>query len=1001
MTHEAPSLRPLLFTLLLGTALAAGAYWLLSGPGHDDLTPGSGLTGDETGAGGSRSRHRGPSSHALNALNEGHRAREVHKETGFGFGPAARETLKSRILSGHIRGLVKDESGEPIEEAHISLSSALPETFRTALPMGDFEAREKTDAEGRFRFLVPREGAFGLLIERTGYVSRRIRYTLPEDDLEIVLQRGVTLTGTVATAKTKIPLDGAELLVSDHVVQVQGQTDDKGVFVIKDLPDGQVDLTVFRPGFDLKRVKSVFLKKDEENILEVELREGAPLEGLVLDRAAGIPLKGARVAYCVGFREGRKIREVHREEKESDSSGRFLFEGVSRKGYRLEVTAEGFASRFLDAFPKIDQEGAILRIPMDREAGLAGRVLDPDGRPASRAEVRLVQADLWEKREISATTERDGTFRLEPVTAGKMTLFAGHRDHGPAILEGLVLDPGVCKEGVELMLAPACRIEGRVLGSDHEPVRGARVTLDGIRSFLTHRFHILPLTYSGGDGAFAFTNLPEGTFTLAASYGNARTSPVELEVLPGEQAEVELELDPGLILEGVVIDSFGEPLDDTLVTAFAYTPSPRKRNRPEGKDGNRARKLKGMQSRGFGSAWNALGPDAAGIFQSRRLSRYRGTYRSDQDGAFTLNGLLPDDLLVLRFWKYGYNGKQLPDVAPTQGQVLVTLDPFCQVQGRVVESSSFLPVSRFTLTLSNPDDRKAYTSKASKGISAEKKTKTDTKASRVESRDRSFSTADGSFLLESMKPGTYGLSVTSKGFLDSEPQVIEIRPDLPPPFVQVFLDRSGSLKGKVIGYDKSPIPGLTVHLVPSDSAPPATSSTKGDSTGEKSKKGKSAKNKKGKKKTVKPPPMPTLALKQMRTGPDGRFAFKDLEPRSYGIYVGNPKAPLLAPRIVRVTRGSNSARAFLFNEVGMLNLEVRDATAFGLKALVKLTGGPGQVSREARTDGLGRCRVKGLLPGKYKARVSASGYLPQTLSLMIDPKGETKADCYLDPKPTK
>ena len=119
-------------------------------------------------------------------------------------------------------------------------------------------------------------------------------------------------------------------------------------------------------------------------------------------------------------------------------------------------------------------------------------------------------------------------------------------------------------------------VAGVVLSSDSaRPVRRARVTLSGgeLRTAKT--------TATDDQGAFAFTDLPAGRFTLNASkpgyvnviYGQKKPgrpgTPIQLldsQKLTG----LKLPLPKGGVLTGAVQDETGEPTPGTQVTAFRY-----------------------------------------------------------------------------------------------------------------------------------------------------------------------------------------------------------------------------------------------------------------------------------------------------------------------------------------------------------------------------------------------------------------------------------------------
>lgn len=115
---------------------------------------------------------------------------------------------------------------------------------------------------------------------------------------------------------------------------------------------------------------------------------------------------------------------------------------------------------------------------------VAGKVLDArTGQPLAHALVTLTQVPS--NHTVASTyTAEDGTYRFEPVTAGKYRLegassghlrsaYLGHQGLSTAIVTGA----GLPVNALVLTLMPAASIEGRVVDENGEPVPHAQVSL--------------------------------------------------------------------------------------------------------------------------------------------------------------------------------------------------------------------------------------------------------------------------------------------------------------------------------------------------------------------------------------------------------------------------------------------------------------------------------------------------------------------------------------------
>lgn len=117
------------------------------------------------------------------------------------------------------------------------------------------------------------------------------------------------------------------------------------------------------------------------------------------------------------------------------------------------------------------------------------------------------------------------------------------------------------------------RVRGRVLSADSgTPLRRAQVRIGGAEA--------APRTaLTDGDGRFEFSELPAGRLSLSASkagyvdiqYGQTRPfeSGKPIELAEGQSLDkADLILPRGSVVAGRVVDEFGEPLTDAMVTAL-------------------------------------------------------------------------------------------------------------------------------------------------------------------------------------------------------------------------------------------------------------------------------------------------------------------------------------------------------------------------------------------------------------------------------------------------
>jgi hypothetical protein len=189
--------------------------------------------------------------------------------------------------------------------------------------------------------------------------------------------------------------------------------------------------------------------------------------------------------------------------------------------------------------------------PDVRTAGIAGRVLTQEGRPAPGVTVVVAPAGL------EARTDGEGRFRLEAEEGAVARVEAHHSDLGFASTE--VRPPAA---NVELRLAPRAGLDVQVL-SEGRPVAGATVTVRQ-RSGEAALFHSDRVT--DANGTLRFLGLPGGRIEVEALLAEtgARSS-LELEARDGTVARVLLLLPVVGVVRGTVVTRGGAPVAEAFV----------------------------------------------------------------------------------------------------------------------------------------------------------------------------------------------------------------------------------------------------------------------------------------------------------------------------------------------------------------------------------------------------------------------------------------------------
>ncbi|MEV6058116.1 DHA2 family efflux MFS transporter permease subunit [Streptomyces sp. NPDC052107] len=155
----------------------------------------------------------------------------------------------------------------------------------------------------------------------------------------------------------------------------------------------------------------------------------------------------------------------------------------------------------------VDDEPVECDLALSGTVALTGTVRDAvDGQPLSGA--LLVATDVRGEVVASGVSAADGAFELADLVPGGYTLVVNAPGHRPAAL-AVDVTPGAA-DGCEIRLEPGARLRGVVSTATGRPLGDAKVTL------LDSAGNVVGTTITGSDGAYGFTDLDGGEYTVIA-----------------------------------------------------------------------------------------------------------------------------------------------------------------------------------------------------------------------------------------------------------------------------------------------------------------------------------------------------------------------------------------------------------------------------------------------------------------------------------------------------
>jgi len=390
------------------------------------------------------------------------------------------------------------------------------------------------------------------------------------------------------------------------------------------------------------------------------------------------------------------------------------------------------------------------------EPGLSvtGRTVDAGGNPIAGVAVGVAARSRAALEPPRQRTAADGRFALAVTERVPFSLTFEHPAYAPRSRRWVPTRDDVVVDLGDVLLTAGSTITGRLVDEDDRGIGGAQVECLAADS----RGSVGAITRStDGDGSFRFDCVPPGQrWIVVRAEGHQRVRTLSFECAGHDRVDLgDLRLPAGFALSGTVHDDRGLPVAGAHVAARA---------------------------------------SATGLLQ--------GTASSAADGNLRLPHL-PATAVDVEVRAEGFLPAHLRRVDQTTGPVAVVLERARIVRGRVVAvGGNAVPefaVRARRLGGLGEDDLSPPTLHWPADFGA---------ASRW---------TDGRFEVGGLGTGTFALEVRAPGMAPRRTAPFVLAPDLPAPFVEVQLQRGGTVRGRVIAADEGPAPATPTQSCPAES----------------------------------------------------------------------------------------------------------------------------------------------------------------------------------------
>jgi protocatechuate 3,4-dioxygenase beta subunit len=472
-------------------------------------------------------------------------------------------------------GHVADGDGKPLQGVRVTLTSARSRRF----PM-------TTDAAGRFEVKAVDTGKLTLRARSTGFapVSRPVEIPAgtPQFDLgtlelpaaavvegEVTDTHGTPIAGAVVESYLRSfdPFQWAEDLASPRP---EVKTSPEGRFRLTDLPRGTpVQLQIEHEGYIPLKVPGV--EAPLQAPLHLEMKTARGIAGRVVG-PDGEPVGGATLSRVQESHTGGSAQTSEIELGITDARGSFQVSGFEPGPNDLRVAAEGYATKTVRGVTiPADRDLEGLEVVLGRGTILQVRVLSADGGPVAGARVRVALVQPGSGRQDLATlfqmprmqTDERGTCQGELPQAGTYRVTASV-DQRSASIE-VTANAGTTP--AEIRFPAGVQASGRVTDAQGQALSGVYLSLAAKQGQLFHQG-----ATSGEDGAFVFTQVPDGAYRLRAERQGFKQSgePLEVAVAGSDVQGLDLQLEPvtGATLTGHLLGLGPEELAQATVRGY-------------------------------------------------------------------------------------------------------------------------------------------------------------------------------------------------------------------------------------------------------------------------------------------------------------------------------------------------------------------------------------------------------------------------------------------------
>ena len=483
----------------------------------------------------------------------------------------------------HCAGRVVDPNGRPVADAKVTLSIM---QWSEAFMKPRSQQQSMTGPDGTFSFSADNGSEGGvrrssiIVVDRSGFAWGWSNWDLTKDTegLEIPLTAAKSLAGTVVdetgrpVAEAQVTLAAAVVPGGENGRNVYGEvgerlfttsTDGSGRFRLERLPaDASVDLLVRKPGLAVvntnegRTVSTWTLQyaAGTEDI-RIQMPVEARIDGVVVEKATGKPVSGIKIE--VARRSGGRVNAGRPIPSRED--GTFAFEGLLPGTYVVRSVRQSVQDWAPISQQVVAEPGKTTQVRLELVKGGILEVVVREDQGRRLVEKAYVQVrDEAHAEWHSGTTDSNGMARIQLET-GEYQINSINKDGYAGISpnEKISIEEGKTVR-YEYTFAQQPRVRGIVFDPNGSPLEGISLQVypggrQGTNSDTQGRF----------EARWDPSHFEQSQFCLVAR--DVKRNLAAAREVDAQTGQVEIKLEPGLILTGRVVDPNSRPLAKATV----------------------------------------------------------------------------------------------------------------------------------------------------------------------------------------------------------------------------------------------------------------------------------------------------------------------------------------------------------------------------------------------------------------------------------------------------